>query len=72
MTTTNLVMRLLITWIIPGGLAILIGMKKNRLGLGVLVGVLFGALGFFFGLGLGWLGMIVVCCFKKRTVGKES
>jgi len=62
----NLIARLLITWIIPGGLAVLVGHKKNRTDLGVVCALLFGALGFFFGLGLGWIGFIAVCCFKKR------
>lgn len=64
----DLIARLLVTWIIPGGLAILVGVKKNRKDFGILMGVLFGALGFLFGLGLGWIGFIVVCCFKKKTV----
>lgn len=65
----DLLLRLLITWIIPGGLAVLVGIKKNRRDFGILIGLLFGGLGFVFGLCLGWIGFIVVCCFKKNEKG---
>lgn len=62
----DLLIRLLINWIIPGGLAVLVGAKKKRLEFSVVCALLFGALGFFFGLFLGWIGLIAVCCFPRR------
>lgn len=63
---TDMLARLFVTWILPGILCVVVGFRKGRGDLGVVMALLFGALGFFIGLGLGWLGFIVVCCFPKR------
>ena len=68
----DLLLRFLITWALPGLLSVIVGYKKGRLGFGVAMGIIFGGLGFVIGLWLGWVGFVVVCCFKKRQDGKET
>ena len=61
----DILLRLIITWIVPAAITLCIARIKNRMALGAIVAIVFGALGFVIGLGFGWIGMLVICCFKK-------
>ena len=67
--TGVVVMFYIFGWILPCVLTIIGGVKKNRVELGVILAIIALALGFLWtvlGVALGWVGFIVMCCFKKR------
>lgn len=49
------VVKVFFWWLLPWIIATVVGVSKKR-----------GVFGFLMGMILGWLGMIVVCCFKKN------
>lgn len=49
------VVKVFFWWLLPWIIATVVGVSKNR-----------GVFGFLMGMLFGWLGMIVVCCFKKN------
>lgn len=52
------VVKVFFWWLLPWIVATVVGVKKNR-----------GVFGFLLGMLFGWLGMIIVCCFKKNENG---
>lgn len=52
------VVKVFFWWLLPWIIATVVGVKKNR-----------GVFGFLLGMLFGWLGMIIVCCFKKNEKG---
>lgn len=68
---SSLVIFYLIGWILPCVLSVVIGIRKKRgafggilCGIGILLGLLWTPLG----CALGWIGFIIICCFRRREV----
>lgn len=78
MQAANIAARILVyavAWWLPCVLSIVKGVKKRRAGLGVflgIVGFVTGLLWVFLGVVFGWLGFIVMCCFKPRENQQAS